>query len=290
MSPRLALSILLLFPLVFSPATVPTPSGGGVSGAIFTTDSAGTIVNANHYANKCDVYLDGGPGPNAPAGAAGLPDGDYYFQVTDPSGKTLLSTDPIASRQIQVSGGFITGVSGAGNHNTSFDTDHGSLGARVIQLCPYLDTPNPGGVYKVWVTMVADYGPGRFFGFVPADSKTDNFKVREHGGQQTTCLNIDKYNDTTGNFVKDPSDTVISSWPVTVLDPNNAPIGGNLFTPVHLCNLVPGTYTVTESLNVSPFHWQVDWVLLDGVSQAATATVLVTLQKSDRTVLFGNGL
>ena len=64
-----------------------------LSGAIFTTVSDGTVVNGNtKYESKCEVYLDGGPGPNAPAGAAGLPAGDYYFQVTDPSGKKLLST------------------------------------------------------------------------------------------------------------------------------------------------------------------------------------------------------
>lgn len=52
-----------------------------VSGAIFTTLSDGSAVNANIFSAKCDalgVYLDGGPGPNAPQGAAGLPDGDYY--------------------------------------------------------------------------------------------------------------------------------------------------------------------------------------------------------------------
>ncbi len=280
-------TVLLLFALLVFAAVLPAQAG---TGAIFTTDSTGSIVNGNLYADVCDVYLDGGPGPNAPIGAAGLPDGNYYFQVTDPSGQTLLSTDPIANRQFTVAGGIITGVSGAGNHAVSTDTDHGAQGAVVIQLCPYNKTPNPGGVYKVWVTLVSDYGPGRFFGFVPANSKTDNFKVKT-GGQATACLGVDKYNDTTGNLVKDASDTEITGWPMTVLDPNGAPIGGTLFTPVALCNLVPGTYTVTESLNVSPFHWMVDWVLLDGVYQPRTATVLVGLQKGDtRILLFGNGL
>src|SRR4051812_29981340 len=71
-----------------------------LSGAIFTTFPDGSIVNANvQYTSKCQVYLDGGPGPNAPAGAAGLPAGDYYFQVTDPSGKKLLSTDSVSNRR-----------------------------------------------------------------------------------------------------------------------------------------------------------------------------------------------
>ena len=52
-------------------------------------------MNFNIYDSKDDVYLDGGPGPGAPQTAAGLDDGTYYFMVTDPSGHTLLSEDPI---------------------------------------------------------------------------------------------------------------------------------------------------------------------------------------------------
>jgi hypothetical protein len=158
------------------------------SGAIFTTNFNGTEVNGNIYQNKEDVYLDGGPGPNAPQTAAGLDDGTYVFQVTDPSGKTLLSTDPVQCRQFVVSGGIIVSVapSGACAHVTGIDVDHGAL---TVQLMPYNDTPNPGGVYKVWATMVTDYAcfpdlsqvdctvKGSKHGFVPGDSKTDNFKV-----------------------------------------------------------------------------------------------------------------
>ncbi|MDB4961148.1 MAG: hypothetical protein JWP01_1147 [Myxococcales bacterium] len=32
--------------------------------------------------------------------------------------------------------------------------DHASLGAITVQLFPYLDTPNNGGEYKVWMTPV----------------------------------------------------------------------------------------------------------------------------------------
>src|SRR5690349_19365366 len=86
----------------------------GPTGAIFTTTANGSRVNANQYFSKCEVYLDGGPGPNAPAGAAGLPDGEYYFQVTDPSGKHLLSTDVVTNRRFQVSGGVIVAYTGFG--------------------------------------------------------------------------------------------------------------------------------------------------------------------------------
>lgn len=150
-----------------------------LTGAVFTTLSDGTRVNHNIYDAKEDVYLDGGPGSSAPAGAAALPEGDYYFQVTDPSGKILLSTfDPVECRQFHVDAtGVISSVPNNGcAHATGVDADHGGL---TVQLMPYDDTPNRGGEYKVWVTNVDDYVPGQGkHGFVAADSKTDNFKVR----------------------------------------------------------------------------------------------------------------
>src|SRR5215213_11942046 len=77
------------------------------SGAIFTTVADGSEVNFNIYPSKEAVYLDGGPGPGAPQDAAGLDDGTYVFMVTDPSGKTLLSTDNAECRQFTVSNGII---------------------------------------------------------------------------------------------------------------------------------------------------------------------------------------
>src|SRR5260370_11587254 len=138
----IAFSVVLVAFLASIPKT-PVSAAPPLPGAIFTTNVSGTRVNQNQYVNKCDVYLDGGPGANAPATAAGLPDGDYYFQVTDPSGNTLLSTDAVMFRQLHVSGGLTSSVSGAGNHGTGFDTTN--KGAT-IQLCPFLHTPNPGGV------------------------------------------------------------------------------------------------------------------------------------------------
>lgn len=186
----LALGALVAMAITPLHATAPT-------GAIFTTNSTGTEVNQNLYPSKDAVYLDGGPGPGAPATAAGLDDGTYVFQVTDPSGKTLLSTDAAKCRQFTVAGGIITGVVNTGcQHATGTDADHNAV---TVQLIPYLNTPNNGGVYKAWATKVGDYlagctelgvsngldvvdcgGPsgGNFHGFVASDSKTDNFKVK----------------------------------------------------------------------------------------------------------------
>jgi hypothetical protein len=150
------------------------------SGAVFTTLEDGTQVNANIFEYESDVYLDGGPGPNAPADAAGLPAGAYVFQVTDPSGKTLLSLDDPECRVFYVDeSGLISGVGdppdGCG-HGTGNDVDHG---ATTVQLSPFGPTPNAGGVYKVWVTPWEQFDPadGKYHGFTSSASKTDAFKV-----------------------------------------------------------------------------------------------------------------
>jgi hypothetical protein len=143
---------------------------GPPAGALHTTDVNGEAVNANYYQRKTDVYVTGGPNSNAgPILDAGL----YFFQVTDPAGKVLLSQSPLATRTFQVDA---TGrVVAVGGHATGIDQDDGDL---TVQLFPFADTPNNGGVYKVWITPVQFYAPGLgSFGFLGKYSKTDTFKV-----------------------------------------------------------------------------------------------------------------
>ena len=262
---RLTFTVLASLVIVTLPAYAAPP----LSGAIFTTVADGSIVNANvQYQSKCEVYLDGGPGPNAPIGAAGLRPGDYYFQVTDPSGKKLLSTDPVSNRRFTVSAaGIITAYVGVGGppHPTGFNPNDG---ATTIQLanntCPtdYLDTPNNGGVYKAWVTPVGDgtlagggfvgdptqvdnpCGNGCFHGFMPARSKTDNFKVK--GAKLPTfCLGVEKL------ITDGKTSSLATGWKFTVTD--SLGVSNPFFTSgaKETCtvpNLVQGSYTVTEEL------------------------------------------
>ncbi|HEV8635793.1 MAG TPA: hypothetical protein VG370_16335 [Chloroflexota bacterium] len=178
------------------------------SGAIFTTLADGSEVNLNQFPSKEAVYLDGGPGPGAPQTAAGLDDGTYVFQVTDPPGKTLLSTDPARCRQFTVANGVITGVVAQPDgcqHATGTDIDHN---ATTVQLVPFKDTGNPGGVYKVWVTFLEDYAcfpdlsavdctAGGKHGFIPSHSKTDNFKVK--ATKVITEIDVQFFNDLDGD-------------------------------------------------------------------------------------------
>ena len=79
----LTVTVLLTVALVTSVALM-----ASLSGAVFTTDVNCNGTDLNIYAAKSDVFIDGGP---AHVGAAGLPAGEYYVQVTEPNG-TLLGT------------------------------------------------------------------------------------------------------------------------------------------------------------------------------------------------------
>jgi len=229
------------------------------------TQSAGLALGAALLVADCagpTVPQAGGPGPHAPAKAAGLPDGDYYFQVTDPSGAQLLSTDPVSNRRFHVSGGIITAFTGTGGppHTTGLDQDHSAQGAITISLanstCPsdFLNTPNVGNVYKVWATPVASFngsalnvdnpcGSGCFHGFLPSQSKTDNFKAQP-GTAATFCLTLQKQlSNSTGL-------SPLPGWIFQVTDPagvTNQHVTDNT-GQITICQLVAGAYSVTEDL------------------------------------------
>jgi hypothetical protein len=308
-----------------------------LSGAIFTTTVDGAIVNENvRYEAKEDVYLDGGPGPNAPSTAAGLPAGDYYFQVTDPSGKDLLSTDHISCRQIHVNeNGVIDFVYSGTNvekqqgtwtevdckHEEGVDIDHPELGAITVQLFPYDDTPNPGGVYKAWVTRVEDYEenyvgpdpldcvgqkgqcnvngegwePGNAHGFVPHHSKTDNYKVKQKGPKvEPPEITVKKFHDKNLNGVWDEGEEWVEGWRVDYTTPVD---GGFDYTEFVLIAAEPGDYVFTEE---TPGGTLQTVSLLDDVIVSAypiaSSVVAVTItadysMKADQelhTIIYGN--
>lgn len=151
-------------------------SAAGFHGSIYTTTFDGSSVNQNTYSSKEAVYLSGGP---QNVNANGLPDGTYYFQVTDPSGHTLLSTDLAACRQLTVFNGRVVGGAGPCPHSTGIPNE--ANGSIPVKLAPFADTPNNGSMYKVWLisqggnTSVAS--DGMHINFSNNNAKTDNFKV-----------------------------------------------------------------------------------------------------------------
>ena len=187
--------IVVMCLVVGAMAALPNPASAHLQGAVWTTAADGAKVNANLYDQKCPPLADPcvtpplvpflSGGPNFASPTRWVPDGAYYFQVTDPSGKVLLSNDNIEARRFEVA----TDGTGkkyviyplGGNpapHIVCNDFINGNL---TIALCPFDDTPNNGGVHKLWITRVDDYNlsdPHARFGFIPAYCKTDNFKVK----------------------------------------------------------------------------------------------------------------
>lgn len=320
-----------------------------LSGAIFTTTPDGGIVNENvRYESKLEVYLDGGPGPNAPQTAAGLPDGYYVFQVTDPPGKVLLSEDPARCRVVRVGEGIIQqlvppmavpglgadsnnwadkgpnssepchlqddpdGEAGArGRHDTNTDRDYGPP-AIVVQLMPFFDTPNPGGVYKAWMIPLDRYRDNRgdlnaiprkqtqkgtMIGYVrdpgfgpPRDQvKTDNFKVRE----APPVLHVFKFRDTDGDGYKDDGEPEITGWKIWITEMlhDGTTVTNICYTPCWEAVAPDSTVTVEEELPQSPKKWYNTYVTLDGnYIFPPSVSVDVTFAPGDRehTLVFGN--
>ena len=84
-------------------------------------------------------------------------------------------------------------------------------------------------------------------------------------------------------------------WPIYVTDDNTGTlINGILYTPVTLCNLVPGTYTVVEfeaDDGLCSYCWTYDVTanILDGDSSyPVSRTVVVEIETDHRELIFGN--
>lgn len=273
-----------------------------ITGAIYTSLSGGATVNGNNYDYKAEVYLNGGPN-NAQCNSGALPPGDYYFQVTSPDGATLLSSDGIAAREFAVSGGVIS--ANLGSHASVANT--GLCGGIAIQLIPYADTPNSGGVYKVWVTRVSDFADAcgttpdcGLDGFVPGHTKTDNFRVAETSTppceETNTCpenpetgnLDVYKFYDANANGAWDPVEPPLAGWPMTVFPPLS---GDTKSTDgddglARWLGLTVGSYGVLEGTSILGTWFQSAPV--DG-SGTALNPVAVEIAASTTTVVkFGN--
>ena len=148
---------------------------GSVSVALHDGQPAAAVI----FEEKCDAYLVAGQEEGPPR----LPDGDYFFQVTDVSGEALLSNDEVRFRQFRVADGVIEDVSRQGSHAAGIDS---ASGGATVQLCPFADSPDSSGMYEVWVTRVGDFqgdveavdsAAGDSHGFVAARSAKALFAV-----------------------------------------------------------------------------------------------------------------
>jgi hypothetical protein len=285
------------------------PAFAQVNGAIYTTVADGSTVNTNIYADKAEVYLNGGPQNQSNPGLT--PDGLYYFQVTDPSGAVLLSTDHVECRAVVVYDGRIIGVPNV-EPPAACTTGYHAVGAlnanngqRPVQLLPFNDTPNHGGEYKAWLTPVHQYAAngdcGRTnsrasFGFCDSDSKTDNFKIRN---SEAAYVSVCKFNDLNNNGLQEPDEPLLPHWPISFASAGDATIqtqtsdGGCVVVAfTQFSNGGGKTVTVTENtqapawLQTAPAD---GGAYGDGVTVAG-GVITVVIKAGDEVVLpyFGN--
>jgi len=287
--------------------------------AIQSSVCDGSKVNANLYDDPREVYLSGGPQFPACGNVAGFADGTYYFQVTDPSGKTLLSSDPLNCRVVTVSGGVITGytpdascpagsndpcgpVPSNGPHNAGTGVCSADFPSQIsVQMWPFTQTPNHGGVYKMWLEPTASLPaacdptqvdpslnnancPGH--GFVSgAGTKTDNFRIKSFTPpppppHESGAINANKFCDANGDGLLEPDELLLqlANWQINFSpDPNNCSGLTDINGMVACANLDPGTYNVSE---VEQSNFNHTGTCTDGVcgtcaiSQASCATNL----------------
>jgi hypothetical protein len=182
------LMLIAVFALLAS--ALPAFAQQPVSGAVFTTDSGCTGVDLNIYSAKTDVYLQGGPDnqhDNPPAGS-------YYVRVTDPAGN-LLGTSVGAPNPTP----FLVNPDGS--------TLCFQLWSAVIKASDstqgYDDTTNPGGEYKVWVSLTS--------AFANNTTKTDNFKVLSNGTPPPSIVGV-KFYDANVDGQQNNGEPGINAW------------------------------------------------------------------------------
>lgn len=246
----LHISISTILTLSLALAWLLPAMAAGVSGAIFTTNSTCSGVNINLFADKNDVYLDGGP---QHSGSAGLPDGSYYVRVTTPNG-VLLGTSIGSANQtpFQVVNGEVVQcyqlsavLIKASNGNPGYD-----------------DTTNPSGVYKVWVSQDPAFSSNL--------SKTDNFKVQLE--LQPGELMVIKFYDANVNGINDDG-IPITGWKIHIYDG----VDYIRYTPVDIF-LAPDTYWVNEFMPV-----ELNWIHTTPIP-----VQVILAAEEQKTVEFGN--
>ena len=193
-----------------------------IFGSIGTAATGGAPVQV--FTRRADVFVTAGPTATPCFFPAYLSDGKYYFQVTDPSGRSLLSTDTVSERAFTVKGGVIATYDGT-THTTDGKTACGSL---AISLSPYSDAGARKALYIAWVTPAAAFdgnptqvdpvcGTGCFHGFHTDLSLTTAFRVEDKPScDDSFCISGVAFNDANGNGVRDSGEAGLAGVPIKI--------------------------------------------------------------------------
>jgi hypothetical protein len=226
------LAALAAAPLAGAKKVPTTPQ---ITGAVYTTvdlndpnyknecHNGNPAVNCNQYTAKQFVYLNGGPAKNHLS-----PDGVYFYAVLVPGGQpnpndgsaNNLSDDYdcYQNRLVQITHGEVAGIYSSTEpscfHNTAVEpvaTPHkiDAPNGPFVQLWPYADTTNPGGVYIMAVCYVGPTAatPLPAGGVDPSLCKYDAFKVL-FDTTPPVCKLVSKTLDATGKITTSITVTV----------------------------------------------------------------------------------
>ncbi len=238
-----------------------------------------TTVNANIYSTKEEVGLNGGP---INANAAGLPaNTSFYVKVTGPDGDLLgtsLNNNPQTGQKPVTTDSTGRFVSCYRLYDIVTLPDSSATG--------FLDTPNAGGVYKVWISTDPDFSNDL--------SKTDNFRI---GGtvppQDVGRITIRKFYDANTNGVMDVGEVEVLDWKVdlNVREPK--------LTIATYDLLADGAYLAREYNTYPMTNWYSTVVTVNNVPTASAATptpqilnsvnlTLTSPSDNNKVVWFGN--
>ena len=206
----------------FDPATDPTsveasriPTGIIATAGADCSDPAMALFDSPE-----DVYLTGGPPLSE---TVGLPDGDYYVNVTAPDGTVLGSSIDgaivkVANGRVDDCPGLTELVSAPSTGATGFD-----------------DTTDTGGRYRV--TMSLDPN------FTSSPSISTSFNLRSSGATEGQ-LRVMKFYDANANGVADSGEIFMDRWLVRVIDDVDG-FATEVFTPWR-SPAVPGHYSIWD--------------------------------------------
>jgi hypothetical protein len=281
-----------------------------VSGAVSTTDNPGYTdtggdayvnsaclngqpghttpgTNCNIYADKRDVWLSGLPA-NVGAGA-------YFFAVLSPGGQPTpndAATVPDAtsatpknlSDDFDAYGNRTFTVNGTGAI-TAYGGTH-EFSNNMIQLAPYSDTVNPGGVYVLAICSLAAGVP-----VAAQDCKYDAFKVNPATPCTTDCT-VDLAADLTGTKTATPSFTRTFAWTIaknvnktSVTQYNGSPTATFNYTVTVTPSFTDGTYGVGGNIIVT--NPNSDLAGHDSVSGVSVTDAVLSEPNSSCTVTNG---
>jgi hypothetical protein len=285
-----------------SVVAVPSAMGAGNAGyTTFDQTQGGCLdgangVNCNNYADKADVYMDGGP-----TGGNGLADGDYYFAVLTPGSQNGGFIDGAAGNLSDTAAGGTAGDFGSGDDvsNRTFTVTDGLISAyggthalgtapdgnTIIQLATYDDTDNAGGVYILAICQVGATSPSQ--------CKYDAFRVPAPGTNPPPpflTISGEKYYDANTNGKLDPGEVGIANWPINYTDSLSGTAMTDSSGTFTVGDLLPDSYSVSETPGTGSWMQTgntVDQTSVTGAASASLSSFVYTITSTDTSSVSG---